>query len=213
MREGGAERDALLLAAGQLRGCASAGPPGRPARAARCARRCARDARPRARAEPDELTGGQLGRERLVCSADPRSRADGFGSGRAPAAQAPEVDAGDAHGPAEGRSRPASILSSVVFPEPLGPRTATTRPGERQAQSLKRRRGPLVGRVHAEDVSTSIASITPAPGRGLLAEGRPRQQRQTTAAATTNSARPSRSGASRARARAAGRASSSSRSR
>ena len=131
--EGRAERDPLLLAAGELaRMSVAACRPGRRARAARPAR--ASRLRPglagEAELHADELTRGQLAGERppvvLVGVAD-RARAE---AGRPPSDRAVRRRC-RRRSPSRRRAgrSPATIRSSVDLPEPLGPRTTHSSPG------------------------------------------------------------------------------------
>ena len=130
MRERGAQRDALLLAAGELAGqrIALVGEAdaleqtvgGAPALGALDAEQV--------EAQRDELARGQLGRERalvvLVGVAERARAVVDERRGRAACADR----ARNAHRPADGRSRPARMRSSVLLPEPLGPKTTTSSP-------------------------------------------------------------------------------------
>jgi hypothetical protein len=119
LHEQAGDQDQLLLAAGQaVEGAVGqVGPP--PAGPAR------RGRRPDRRAQDGKTSGGgAIGPSAVRCRAEkPALTAPGGGSH---AARAPRRSPA----PATGGSRPASVFSSVVFPAPLGPITATISPGE-----------------------------------------------------------------------------------
>ena len=55
--------------------------------------------------------------------------------------------------PESGTSNPATTLSTVVFPDPLGPSNATTSPSTRDTDA------PATARVSPNDLSMPVASI------------------------------------------------------
>ena len=208
------ERDALLLAAGELRAAARArGPRARPGRA--CARRCARIVVLRrlalAQAERDVLEHVEVREQRVVLEDGgdrPPVRRDAVSC----RARRPRTR------PAVGSCSPEIICSVVVLPQPLGPISEKNSPsrdvevdaahGGEVAEALLR---PLEPRRTARAALTCDASSGAEPRAGRAAHaGQHRREREQAASSSASRARRSRSppasragGSGRAAARAA----------
>ena len=176
VRERGAGRDALLLAARERRGrvVGAIRRVPSPSSSASARRRRSRGGTPAERQrQRDVLGAGERGGERarvvLVEEAEP------LGAERrgAPRAQAHDVDAERAREPADGRSKPAAMRSSVLLPEPLGPSTTQRSPCATESVSPAGRRRPSrcprgcgrrrAARVRACRSSAHCSPVTPRP--------------------------------------------------
>ena len=160
VRERGAERDALLLAARELGRVARSRLSARPTRSSSSSarRRRSRGAVPRrpscsATSSRARQLGGERARVVLVGVAEQcravRRRAAARGS-------LPRSSPCTRTTPADGRSSPASSRSSVDLPEPLGPSTVSDLPlFDGQRQPLQRGGVAFGRRVDAEDVASA----------------------------------------------------------